>query len=147
MELMTNFVYSGFFQDFFSNICTKFFLTVWNIESFFQIHDHVRYLLLWVETVNEKCFFNFSFPPMWLCVKKFPVYLIDFMVSVYNMLCNAICRGLILHCILMLIFAVRIPLLHFSQVNLGAGFTTKAIDHIFPYVLRAWWFEFTKRVI
>ena len=42
------------------------FPTVWNIESFFQIHNHVRHLFLWVETVYEKCFFNFSLPPMWL---------------------------------------------------------------------------------
>ena len=109
MELETNFAYEELFKENFPNICIKLFPTVWNIESFFQVHDHVRYLLLWVETVNVKCFFNFPLSPMWICVKKFPVDPIDFMVSVYNMMCNAIRRGLILNCILMLIFAVRIP--------------------------------------
>ena len=43
-----------FFKENFPNIYIKLFPTVWNIESFFQVHDYVRYLLVWVETVKNR---------------------------------------------------------------------------------------------
>ena len=133
----------------FSNIRIKFFPTSRNLQSFLQVHNTIWDLVLRVKAVNEKSLFYFSSSrsPMGFCVKKLPVFPINFMVGLHYMISNSICFCMFFECILVLIFAWREPLLSFTKINLRARFAFKALHYIFSHVMRAWRFEFAKGIV
>ena len=73
---------SQFLWKYLSNFSIELFPTIRNFHSFLYIHYFGAgwYFSIWIQAVYKNCFFDLSFPPVWIWVQKNSSIPVDFVI-------------------------------------------------------------------